>query len=183
MTPPDKWPDPPLVPPRRLFFESHIRPMFRHIDVDHMLFKVSPSKSIDLTSYDEVSKNAEGIYQRLLLNMPMRTTGGLWPAEWIALFKRWAVKGCEKLDRAAASYRAVRKDDVVTLTAALDQPSTLSVWLERISCEIPRVYELVREPDTTNAPIAIVTEQFPAAPNETTVTVNDANGAHTVPIT
>ena len=61
MTSPADWPDPPLVPERRVFFETHIRPMFRLVDIDHMLFKVSPSKTLDLTSYDEVVKKAPAI--------------------------------------------------------------------------------------------------------------------------
>ena len=184
MTSPADWPDPPLVPARRVFFETHIRPMFRLVDVDHMLFKVNPAKTIDLTSYDEVVKKATAIYQRLLLNMPPKSAGGLWPAEWILLFKRWAKDGFAKLDRASATYRAVRSDDLVTLTATLHPPSVPNVWFERFSSvENPRVYELVLEPGTTAAePIEEITEEFPDVAGVTTVVVHDAKGTHTVNI-
>lgn len=180
---PADWPDPPAEPKRRLFFETHIRPMFRLIDLDHMLFKVSPSKTIDLTSYEEVVKKAETIYQRLLLNMPPRSTGGLWPAEWILLFKRWAKDGFERLERASASYRAVRDDDLVQLVATVDPPSRKNVWFERVPTDTGRVYEFVAEPDTVAAqPISKVTEDFPDIEGVTTIEVRDANGTHTVTI-
>ncbi len=64
-------------------FAKDIRPLFRDSsDVDTM-----KEYGLDLSSYTEVKAHAENIYARLTVgSMPC---DGAWPAERIALFKRW----------------------------------------------------------------------------------------------
>ncbi len=67
-------------------FATDIRPLFRQQDVDAMDFV------FDLGDYQAVKANAEAIYGRLADgSMPC---DGAWPAERVALFKRWLDEGC-----------------------------------------------------------------------------------------
>ncbi len=67
-------------------FATDIRPLFRQQDVDAMDFV------FDLGDYQAVKANAEAIYGRLADgSMPC---DGAWPAERVALFKRWMDEGC-----------------------------------------------------------------------------------------
>ncbi len=66
-------------------FATHIKPLFRPLDLESMSF------AFDLGSYDEVSENAEHILQRLRSGT-MPCDGG-WPAEQIDLFERWIRTG------------------------------------------------------------------------------------------
>ncbi len=70
-----------------LSFAADIRPMFRdEPDVEAM-----KSFGLDLSSYDDVKKNAEGIYSRLEDgSMPC---DGEWPKDQIAKFKQWMDEG------------------------------------------------------------------------------------------
>lgn len=66
-------------------FATEIRPLFRDRDVQRMAFR------FDLSSYDDVKEYAEPIYERLMAgDMPC---DGPWPAEQIALFRRWIDEG------------------------------------------------------------------------------------------
>jgi hypothetical protein len=66
-------------------FEREIRPLFRDEDVDSMSF------AFDLRSYEDVSANAEEIYERLEDgSMPCDTA---WPAEQIERFRAWIDAG------------------------------------------------------------------------------------------
>jgi hypothetical protein len=66
---------------RPMGFEDDIRPLFRPEDVEAMLF------AFDLTSYEEVSENAEEIYARLAEGtMPCDAP---WPEEDVAHFRAW----------------------------------------------------------------------------------------------
>jgi hypothetical protein len=66
-------------------FARDIRPLFRDNDVDEMSF------AFDLSQYDDVKKNAEGIYDRLMDgSMPC---DGAWPDDRIALFRQWVDEG------------------------------------------------------------------------------------------
>lgn len=66
-------------------FASDIQPLFRDKDVRRMAF------AFDLSSYEDVMANAEAIHARLEAgNMPC---DGAWPAEQIALFRRWMGEG------------------------------------------------------------------------------------------
>ncbi len=72
-----------------LSFASDIRPLFRdEPDVDTM-----KRMGLDLSSYDDVKANAEGIYSRLEDgSMPCDDA---WPSEQVALFRRWIDEGME----------------------------------------------------------------------------------------
>jgi hypothetical protein len=62
-------------------FERDIRPLFRDEDVESMSF------AFDLRSYDDVSANAEEIYERIEDgSMPCDAE---WPADQIARFRAW----------------------------------------------------------------------------------------------
>jgi hypothetical protein len=66
-------------------FDADIRPLFRDSDVRAMRF------AFDLTSYDDVSENADGILERLREgDMPC---DGAWPADRIELFASWVRAG------------------------------------------------------------------------------------------
>jgi len=68
-------------------FASDIRPLFRDTpDVDSM-----KDYGLDLSSYDQVKAQAEKIYETLDDgSMPCDAP---WPAEQVALFKRWMDEG------------------------------------------------------------------------------------------
>jgi hypothetical protein len=62
-------------------FERDIRPLFRDEDVESMSF------AFDLRSYNDVSANAEEIYERIEDgSMPCDAE---WPADQIARFRAW----------------------------------------------------------------------------------------------
>ena len=66
-------------------FDRDIRPLFRDDDVDSMSF------AFDLRSYDDVSENAEEIYERLEDgSMPCDAE---WPAHEVARFRAWIDAG------------------------------------------------------------------------------------------
>ncbi len=68
-------------------FASDIRPLFRDSDVDKMRF------AFDLSQYDDVKENAQGIYQRLADgSMPC---DGPWPEDRVTLFREWMDDGYE----------------------------------------------------------------------------------------
>jgi hypothetical protein len=69
-----------------LSFAQDIRPLFRDTDVDEMSF------AFDLSDYEDVKAHAAAIYARLEEgSMPC---DGAWPAERVALFRRWIDEGC-----------------------------------------------------------------------------------------
>ena len=70
-----------------LSFASDIRPLFRDTpDVDAM-----KDFGLDLSSYDDVKAQAQGIYARLEDgSMPC---DGPWPKEQTSLFKQWMDEG------------------------------------------------------------------------------------------
>jgi hypothetical protein len=66
-------------------FARDIRPLFRDKDVEEMRF------AFDLSNYDDVKTNADGIYERLADgSMPC---DGAWPDDHIALFRQWMDEG------------------------------------------------------------------------------------------
>jgi hypothetical protein len=66
-------------------FDNDIRPLFRDKDVDEMRF------AFDLSNYDEVKSNADGIYTRLSDgSMPC---DNVWDSDKIALFRQWMDEG------------------------------------------------------------------------------------------
>jgi hypothetical protein len=67
-------------------FARDIRVLFRDTDVDEMKF------AFDLSRYEDVRTNAEGIYARLADgSMPC---DGAWPDDWLMLVQRWIADGC-----------------------------------------------------------------------------------------
>jgi CDGSH-type Zn-finger protein/truncated hemoglobin YjbI len=72
-------------PNEPLGFEQHIKPLFRERDRKSMRF------AFDLGAYDDVAKHGEAILQRLEDGtMPC---DGAWPAERVAVFRRWLEAG------------------------------------------------------------------------------------------
>jgi hypothetical protein len=72
-------------PDEPLHFEEHIKPLFRERDRDSMRF------AFDLWSPDDVSTHADAILDRLEAGtMPC---DGAWPAERVAVFRRWIDAG------------------------------------------------------------------------------------------
>jgi hypothetical protein len=66
-------------------FEHDIRPLFRERDIESM------SGQFDLSSYDDVKANADGILDRLADgSMPC---DGAWPQDQVALFREWVDAG------------------------------------------------------------------------------------------
>jgi len=66
-------------------FAEHIKPLFRADDRRSMRF------AFDLWDYDDVVANSEPILERLEAGtMPC---DGAWPAERVALFRRWVETG------------------------------------------------------------------------------------------
>jgi truncated hemoglobin YjbI/CDGSH-type Zn-finger protein len=78
-----------------LGFEQHIKALFRERDRKSMKF------TFDLWSYEDVSKHAEAILERLADGtMPC---DGAWPPERVAVFRRWASAGTPASASAAGS--------------------------------------------------------------------------------
>ena len=72
-------------PDEPLHFEDNIKPLFRERDRDSMRF------AFDLWSLDDVSAHAGAILERLEAGtMPC---DGAWPAERVAIFRRWIDAG------------------------------------------------------------------------------------------
>jgi hypothetical protein len=68
-----------------LSFARVIRPLFRDEDVEAMRY------AFDLGDHEQVRNNAQEIYERLADgSMPC---DGAWPADQIALFRRWVDEG------------------------------------------------------------------------------------------
>ena len=83
--------EPPVVLPAAdepVRFEKHIKPLFRRRDRQSMTF------AFDLWAYDDVTKNAAAILERLRNGtMPC---DGTWPAEKTDTFERWTTSGMGK---------------------------------------------------------------------------------------
>jgi ferritin-like protein len=78
-------PDESVEPPdsdKPLDFEAHIKPLFRERDRDSMKF------AFDLWSEPDVSAHADAILRRL--EQGTMPCDGAWPAERVAVFRRWA---------------------------------------------------------------------------------------------
>jgi Ferritin-like len=71
----------PPGPDEPLGFERHIKPLFRERDRTSMRFR------FDLWSFDDVSTHADAILQRL--DEGTMPCDGAWPADRIAVFRRW----------------------------------------------------------------------------------------------
>lgn len=180
----------------RLYFELHIRPMFRLLDRDHMLQMGNPP--FDLFKYEDVRMMTEGTptVQPQMLNwiegkrMPPTSMGGPWPDEWIALFRRWATDPKEPYARLpladVQSWSATREEDAITLVGTGTKPNTAdAIWIDRLSAaESPREYIIYREPrGTAGAPINFTAQEvFFSTTAGNTIVVWDATGRKEVPI-
>lgn len=167
-------------------FETHIRPMFRLLDRDHMLL-LTGGRAFDLYDYDAVVNRAESIHAHLKDNMPTIDTGGLWPEEWVALFRRWIDARFPRLDRIAGTYSAQTNGQLVVLRAKVEnqRPDDRN-WFERFDPnDAPREYWLYREPGVLDPSPATVTvqERFAYKQGVDTVTVVDVAGRQRVTIT
>jgi hypothetical protein len=69
-------------------FDADIRPLFRERDRTDMEF------AFDLWSYEDVSENAESIYDRL--DDGSMPCDGEWPSERLALLRTWIDGGCPR---------------------------------------------------------------------------------------
>ena len=175
------------APSRRVLWDLHILPMFRHLDRDHMLM-LSGNRRIDLFDYAQVvERSRTGVFQNWLRgHMPPVNAGGPWPEEWIALFDRWVSGGFLRLADVTAEYSAGRSGGMVTLVAAGEKPSDDDeVWFERVSSsESPREYKLVRDAigEPGDPGDFTIRERFAATAGVDVVIVNDAEGRHEVKI-
>ena len=68
-------------PDEPIGFEQHIKPLFRERDRDSMRFR------FDLWSLEDVSMHADAILHRL--DAGTMPCDGAWPAERVAVFRRW----------------------------------------------------------------------------------------------
>jgi hypothetical protein len=175
---------------RKLYFELHIRPMFRLVDRDHMLQMGTPT--FDLFKYEDVRMMTEGtpeIQPQMLewiegKRMPPRASGGPWPEEWMALFRRWATDKENPYARLpladVKTWSAKREDDAITLMARGMRPSSADpVWIERLTAaEKPREYIVYREPvGTPGAPVEFrARETFFSKDPGDVIIVHDASG-------
>ena len=160
------------------FFEIHIRPMFRLIDRDHMLF------SFDLHDYQAVVDHKDDI---LALtdggSMPPRSTGGPWPPEWVALFKRWTEANCPRLVLVTGATYTLTKGSPVKLTliATGTFPGSQDVgWFERDNDNTPNQYTFYREDGASTTPKAFKVQEKSISDTQTQVVVNDGDGQHLV---
>jgi hypothetical protein len=72
-------------PDEPIGFEQHIKPLFRERDRDSM------RSSFDLWSLEDVSTHADAILHRL--DAGTMPCDGAWPAERVAVFRRWIDAG------------------------------------------------------------------------------------------
>ena len=168
-------------------FESHIRPMFRLIDREHMILE----RDLDLWTYEDVSQNADRILSSLIGTSPMPTelSGGPWPSEWIHLFERWIVSGKQRLElNEGKQYSLTRNGTLYVLTAIVELPYPgAKTWLDIVGIDGPtRRYSVVLErldPEPIyNAFEFPITERFRSDFGVREVYVEDINEVHVVNI-
>lgn len=173
---------------RRPLFELHIRPMFRTLDVVHML-RLPPQKRVDLGSYDDVKTHHQEIGDFLKAGSPMppRSSGGPWPAEWINLFARWRDTGFGRLLKPMGSnFRlTLTAPDRFTLNCEVALPDGVSTaWFETVVADAAsQVYEVVAEqPEgTPPSPTTVTIEERIRGPlTIAEVVVRDGAGEHSV---
>ncbi len=127
---------------RTPFYELHIRPMFRATDREHMGF------AVDLWDYGAVVEQADEILTRLEADMPPISTGGPWPEEWVALFRRWTESGHKRLELGTAQFAFNQTATVVTITATGTFPAAgYKGWLQlETETDTAKTYILYFEP-------------------------------------
>jgi hypothetical protein len=113
------------------YFELYIRPMFRLIDRDHMLWFA------DLHDYESVKTNAPDIGRLLRRDapgfMPTPDFGGPWPEQWIQVFEAWVAGGYPRLNLARGTYDLVRvSDGSLLLNVSFSHVNGAdTAWIER----------------------------------------------------
>jgi len=175
---------------RTVYFESHIRPMFREIDQVHMLSLFG----LDLWNVDDVKTNLRTIDRFVNATprpadanavMPPSDTGGPWPEGWIAVWNIWK-NDPKTLPLGSATYttRDAGGGNVTLVANGSPSVANAAVWLERLpGRDIPPRYVLYEEPPRANVkgsdtPFTLE-EDFPRG-SGTSVEVTDRNGTHKV---
>jgi hypothetical protein len=177
--------------PRPLYFEIHIRPMFREIDQVHM----KSMFDIDLWDYGSVQTNINMINGFLTQHpspndanavMPPSDSGGPWPEAWLALWADWK-QDPKSLPLGTGTYEVRDSGGGMLRLQANGSPSkpNAAVWLERLpGRDIPPRFVLYEEPPRDGikgTDIAfILTEDFPPG-SAKYVEVTDSTGTHQVP--
>jgi hypothetical protein len=183
---------------RTLYFELHIRPLMREIDRQHMI-GIAPT--LDLWSYDSLAAPDpdSGILWRErvrdavadsdpLSYMPPSTSGGPWPEEWLALYKRWLDEGAKRLPFATMTSAIVTKaGNAFRLRVTGSKTgANYAVWLDtQPGRATPPVYELYEQPPEPNAPapgVSFDVSEFFDSGGAKTVRLIDRSGAHDIMI-
>jgi len=174
---------------RKPLFELHILPLMRLLDHEKMLQKTG----IDLFDYNMVVDKADSIQKHIQSDMPPNPFGGLWPREWVDLFKRWMDEGCGQLElgTASAPYQAFLDSSGLTLFGSTNVPhETYEAWIEpKLVDGAWREYiHYWQPPDVTpNPPLSprevLFEEPVPLQAGVNVIVVIDAGGRHDVPIT
>jgi hypothetical protein len=161
-------------------FELHIRPMFRATDREHMVF------AFDLWDYDAVVAHADEILARLESDMPPAATGGLWPPEWIELFRRWKDGARKRLTLGTATCTLDRTATAVTVTATGTFPAAgFTGWLQLDGeTDTTKTYALFFEPPdspVTGTPGTFTARERYRATDTRSVFIRDATGVRPLP--
>ena len=160
-------------------FELHIRPLFRALDREHMRSR------FDLWSYEDVVSHVDMILNRVAVDMPTLSTGGPFPAEWVALLRRWREEGLKRLELGVATYSLSRVGARFVLTAQGSYPAGgYRGWLELDeSSSTQRRYMLNFDaPDTAdgNPGQSFTFRERYAVTDSRKVIVRDLSGDHEV---
>ena len=160
-------------------FELHILPMIRATDREHMLF------AFDMWDYDQLVLHAEEFADRASVDMPPVASGGPWPDEWVALFRRWMATGFKRLELGTAQYSKTQSSTAVTIRATGTLPGPgYTGWLQLESeTETTKTYVLFFEPPDAPAagdPVPFSIRERYGATDTRAVSIRDAAGTHPV---
>ena len=179
-----------MMADRRPLFELHILPMFRTLDVVHML-RLPPAKRVDLTSYDKMKNKHQEVLDFLTATSPMppKSHGGPWPQECIDLFIRWKTNGFGRLTKPAGSNFKLVLTGPDRFTLSCDVPvadGSASAWFNIVQATADaQVYEIVveRPEGIPPAPTTTAIEERIRGPLTTNeVVVVDSARRHALPI-
>ena len=177
-----------------LYYEIHIRPMFREIDREHMLQMFG----LDLWDYNWVKGHLPQLKGWITGSpspndpravMPPTDSGGPWPAEWIATLLRWIDEGALQLPLGSATYTVgdLGSNDQWAISAdGSPSQKDAAVWLERSPVRgTTPTFTLYEKPPLAGAagtsdPFSL-SEVFVKGA-ATTVTVIDKNGTQNIPL-
>lgn len=180
--------------PRPLWFEIHIRPMFREVDQVHM----KSLYDIDLWDYASVKASLNAINGYLTRKpsatnantvMPPSDSGGPWPEAWLALWADWKANP-QSLPLGTATDATLTRIDAgrleLTVRGMPSKPNA-AVWMEPLPYrEIPPRFVLYEEPPRAGIKGTDLSfelsEQFPAG-SATSVQFTDSKGTRTIALT